>query len=84
MNAIETALNRLGAWLAAYDNQQTAAFAASDARVSAKAALIEAQEKFDQLTAEWKDSEAALELVRYGLNAARAALEADLRARTNA
>ena len=84
MNSIETALNRLEACLAAHDKQQTAAFAASDARVSAKAALIEAQEKFDQLTAEWKDSEAALELVRYGLNAARADLEAELRARMNA
>lgn len=68
--------------LAAYDERQTDAFAISDARVVAKQALTEAQETFDNLTKEWRGSEDALALLRYGLDVARADVEAELREST--
>ena len=48
----------------------------------AKRALVEAQEKFDRLTGEAKDTEAALGLLRYSLDCSRADVDAELRART--
>lgn len=75
-------IQRYQSALAAYDERQTEAFAINDARVVAKRQLTEAQETFDHLTKEWRDSEAALALLRYSVDVARADVEAELRERT--
>lgn len=75
-------IERYQAALAAYDERQTDAFAISDARVVAKQVLTKAQETFDNLTKEWRGSEDALALLRYGLDVARADVEAELREST--
>lgn len=77
-------IERYQAALAAFDKQQTEAIEAHDSRVSAKLALIDAQQAVDELTAAWRDSETALALIRYSLDCSRADVENELRQHTAA